>query len=135
LLIGKACPVSSSESSRQHGLKWVPGAALVLAALLTLGYWLWSSSRERSWKAIQAAADSQRWADAEVGLRRWLRENPQDRKAWMMLGRLLFDQGGEAEALLALRRVKIGDQDSVDAQTLIGEIAINQRRIAEAERT
>ena len=38
---------------------------------------------------------------------RGVRENPEDRKAWMMLGRLLFDQGGEAEGLLALRRVKI----------------------------
>jgi predicted negative regulator of RcsB-dependent stress response len=52
----------------------------------------------------------------------------------MLLGRVLFDQGREDEALGALQRVGDGDRDWVDAQTLIGEIAIRQRHLAEAER-
>src|SRR5262249_40544616 len=124
---GKCRSMSLSESPRRQGLKWVAGAALVPATLLTLGYWLSRPSREQRWKAIQTAVDSQRWADVESGLRHWLRNDPEDRNAWTMLGGLLFDQGREDEALMALRRVRPVDQDWVHAQTLLGEIAIKQR--------
>ena len=116
--------MSVSESRRQPGLRWVAGVAGILATSLILGFGLWGPTRGPSWREIQAAVDSQRWVDAEAGLRRWLREKPEDRDAWMMLGELLFDRGREDEALLALRRVKEGHRDWVHAQTLIGEIAV-----------
>jgi tetratricopeptide (TPR) repeat protein len=51
-----------------------------------------------------------------------------------MLGGLLFDRGRNHEALSALRRVREEDEGWLHSQTLIGEIAIRQHRIAEAER-
>jgi tetratricopeptide (TPR) repeat protein len=105
-----------------------------LAALLTVAIWLARPTREASWKAILRAADAQRWADVEAGLRHWLRQNPKDGNAWAMLGGLLFDRGREHEALSALRRVREVDDGWLHSQTLIGEIAIRQHRIAEAER-
>jgi tetratricopeptide (TPR) repeat protein len=80
------------------------------------------------------AADLERWADVEAGLRRWLSQHPHDGNAWVMLGGLLFDRGRDDEALSALRRVKEVDEGWPHSQTLIGEIAIRRHRIAEAER-
>jgi tetratricopeptide (TPR) repeat protein len=120
---------------RRTGSRWIIGAAGVLAASSILTYGLWAAGRGPNWSEIRAAVDSQRWADAEAGLRRWLGENPRDRDAWLMLGELLFDQGRHDEALLALRPVMEGHRGWVRAQTLVGEIAIAQRRIADAERS
>src|SRR5262245_42683275 len=75
----------------RHWLGLVCGATLVLAALTTLWAWLTSPSREQAWRAIEKAAGARRWADAESGLRSWLRANPDDNKAQTMLGGLLFD--------------------------------------------
>ena len=72
---------------------WAAGAALALAALAALGHWFIRLSREQSWAAIETAAESKQWTEVEKGLRRWLGERPDDDKAWMMLGSLLFDQG------------------------------------------
>ena len=85
---------------------WAAGAALALAALAALGHWFIRLSREQSWAAIETAAESKQWTEVEKGLRRWLGERPDDDKAWMMLGSLLFDQGRGEEALPALRRVR-----------------------------
>jgi len=71
----------------------------------------------------------------EAGLRRWLQGHPRDGDAWEMLGGLLFDQGRMDDALTALRQVREVDPGWVHAQTVIGEIAIRQRRLAEAEQT
>jgi tetratricopeptide (TPR) repeat protein len=124
----------SSKSPWPHGLKRVAGAILLLAFVLILVYRLWTFSRRQSWRAIQAAVASHRWSEVELGLRRWLREHPEDRAAGMMLGRLLFDEGRGDEALPELRRVREGNQDWAHAQGLIAEIAIQRRAIPEAER-
>src|SRR5262249_12721021 len=101
--------MSLSQSSRRHGLKWVAGASLAAAILLPVSYWRSMPSREQMWREIEAAAESQRWAEVETGLRRWLTQAPEDRAAWTMLGGLLFDQGRNDEALAALRRVRPAD--------------------------
>src|SRR5262249_37308790 len=49
------------------------------------------------------------------------------------LGGLRFEQGLMEEALTALQRVREADLGWVHAQTMIGEIAIRRRRLAEAE--
>jgi tetratricopeptide (TPR) repeat protein len=71
----------------------------------------------------------------ETGLRRWLERHPRDGDAWEMLGGLLFDQGRMEDALTALRQVREGDPGWVHAQTVVGEIAIRQHRLAEAEQS
>jgi cytochrome c-type biogenesis protein CcmH/NrfG len=119
-----------SSSHRQHKLRWVGGAAFAVTALAALGYWFVNVSREQSWAPIQAAVDSQRWVEAETGLRRWLGQKPGDGNAWMMLGDLLFDQGRWDEALSALLRVRAVDKDWPHAQTLIGEIWIKRRNLS-----
>ena len=52
-----------------------------------------------------------------------------------MLGGVLFDRGRMEDALAALRQVREVDPGFVNAQTVIGEIAVRQRRLAEAERS
>jgi tetratricopeptide (TPR) repeat protein len=69
----------------------------------------------------------------EVGLRRWLKAHPQDSAAWELLGGLLFDQGRMHDALTALRQVREVDPGWENAQTVIGEIAVREHRLAEAE--
>jgi len=71
----------------------------------------------------------------EVGLRRRLQRHPQDGDAWELLGGLLFDQGRMEDARMALREVREVDPGWVNAQIVIGEIAIRQRRLAEAEQS
>ena len=61
------------------------------------------------------------------------RRHPQDSDAWEMLGGVLFDQGRMDDALTALRQVREVDREWANAQLVIGEIAIRQRRLAEAE--
>jgi tetratricopeptide (TPR) repeat protein len=104
-----------------------------VAALVTIGIGLARPTREASWNAILRGAELQRWADVEAGLQGWLRQNPRDGNALVMLGGLLFDQGRDPEALSALRRVSEGDEGWLHSQTLIGEIALRQHRITEAE--
>src|SRR4051812_16066213 len=105
-----------------------------MAISLILGYGLWSPTRGPAWGEIQSALDSRRWGDAEAGLRRWVSARPEDRDAWLMLGELLYDRGHHDEALPALQRVEGRHRGWVRAQTLIGEIAVEQRLIADAER-
>jgi tetratricopeptide (TPR) repeat protein len=85
--------------------------------------------------AIQRALAAGRWGDVEAGLRRWLKGNPSDDAAWEMLGGLLFDQGRMDEAQGALRHVREADPGWANAQLVIGEIAIRQHRLADAEQS
>jgi tetratricopeptide (TPR) repeat protein len=52
-----------------------------------------------------------------------------------MLGGLFFDQGRMDDALRALRQVREVDPGYAAAQTVIGEIAIQQHRLADAEQS
>jgi tetratricopeptide (TPR) repeat protein len=110
------------------------GGASILAALIASGCWFGSPAQVPSWRDIQSAADSRRWADLEAGLRRWLRAYPDDGDAWAMLGDLLFDQGRDPEALTSLRHVEETNPAWGHARTLIAELAIRQRDLAGAER-
>lgn len=125
-------------ASRSQGLsrwKWAAGAALVLATVASLGSVFWASTREQTLETIRRAVAAGRWGDVEAGLRRWLQGHPQDGDAWEMLGGLLFDQGQMEDALTALRQVREVDPGWAHAQMVIGEIAIRQRRLAEAEQS
>jgi tetratricopeptide (TPR) repeat protein len=95
---------------------------------------IWSGAREPSLKAIQLAADAQRWGDVEAQLRRWLRRYPRDGNAWEMLGGLFFEQGRTGEAREALDRVREADPGWMHAQVVLAEIAVRERSLAAAER-
>jgi tetratricopeptide (TPR) repeat protein len=125
--------MSSSRSQGSSRLKWAALAALILAAVAGLASVFLASSREQSLETIRRAVAARRWGDVEAGLRRWLQGHPHDGDAWEMLGGLLFDQGRFEDALQALRQVREVDRGWANAQTVIGEIAVRQRRLAEAE--
>jgi tetratricopeptide (TPR) repeat protein len=112
---------------------WAGVAALVSAALLSLGYALSSPSREQRLAAIREAVAAQRWGDVESGLRSWLRDNPRDGDAWEMLGGLLFDRGRPDEAIEVLRHVPERHAGWGHAQGLIGEIEVGRHHLPEAE--
>jgi len=126
--------MSSSELRRRPGSRRALGAAVILAAASILGYVRWSPAPGPAWREIESAIAARRWADAEAALRRRLGARPDDRDAGLLLGELLFDRGRGDEALPALQRIDQGHPGWARAQTLIGEIAIRQRRIADAER-
>jgi tetratricopeptide (TPR) repeat protein len=124
-----------SRSWQPHGLMWWGRAALGLAVAAGLAYVLWSHYQEQGLKAgIQRAMVEKRWGDVEAGLERWLRDHPDDGNAWEMLGGVLFDQGRAREARMALRRVRDADPGWVNAQTVIGQIALQEHDLPEAER-
>ena len=125
--------MSSTRSRGPSGLKWAASATLVLVAFATLGFMFWASSREPSLEQIRRAVAARRWGDVEAGLRPWLQRHPQDSGAWELLGGVLFDQGRLDDALTALRQVREVDRGWANAQLVIGEIAIRQHRLAEAE--
>jgi tetratricopeptide (TPR) repeat protein len=104
-----------------------------VAAGLTLLYVFWSAARQPSLEAIRRAFAAKRWEEVEGSLRRWLDLHPRDGNAWEMLGGVLFDRGRIPEAKRALLRVRPGDDGWVNAQVLIGEIAVRERNLAEAE--
>jgi cytochrome c-type biogenesis protein CcmH/NrfG len=110
-------------------------AALLLAAVMGLGYVMWRAPGAPSLETIRRAFAEKRWGDVESGLRRWLRAHPQDGNGWEMLGGVLFDQGRMQDAVTALRHVRKTDAGWVSAQTLIGEIAVEQGNLVEAERS
>lgn len=113
---------------------WMGAAGLLLAVGLAIGYVFAIAAAQPSLESIRRAFAEKRWADVEDGLRRWLREHPRDGDAWEMLGGLLFDRGRPAEAVEALRRVREGDAGWAHAQTLLGDIALQDHNAAEAER-
>jgi tetratricopeptide (TPR) repeat protein len=84
---------------------------------------------------IRRAFADRRWGDVEAGLRHWLQRHPQDGDAWEMLGGVLFDQGRMDDAVTALRQVREVDSGWANAQMVIGEIAIRERRLGEAEQS
>ncbi len=127
--------MSASSSQGPFRLKWAAGATLLLAVFVSLGSVFWVSSRQPSLEMIRRAVAARRWAEVEAGLRHWLQRHPQDGDAWEMLGGLLFDQGRLEDALSALRQVREVDAGWVNAQIVIGEIAVRQHRLPEAEQS
>ncbi len=127
--------MSSSRSRGPFRLKRALNATLVLATFASLGSVFWASSREQSLEMIRSAFAARRWDEVEAGLRRWLQGHPHDGDAWEMLGGLLFDQGRMEDALTALRQVREVDRGWAHAQMVVGEIAVRQRRLAEAEQS
>jgi tetratricopeptide (TPR) repeat protein len=105
----------------------------MLTLALGLGFVIMNTAGRPSLEAIRRALAEKRWDDVEHGLRGWLHEHPRDGDAWEMLGGLLFDRGRRDEALAALKRVTPQDRGWANAQTMIGEIAVNEHRLAEAE--
>ncbi len=112
--------------------KWLAAAAFVVA-VIGLGSMFWASTWEPSLATIRKAFADRRWGDVEAGLRRWLHTHPQDGDAWEMLGGLLFDQGRLNEAIAALRQVREANSGWANAQLILGEIAVRQHRLGDAE--
>ena len=122
-------------NSEMHGLPWqqrAGGAALVSALLMSLGFVYWVHWGAKAWKRSVRRSPRRRWGEVEVGLRRWLQGHPRDGDAREMLGGLLYDQGRSEEALAVLGQVRETDRGWVNAQVVIGEIAIRRSQLGEA---
>jgi tetratricopeptide (TPR) repeat protein len=124
-----------SASSQPRSARWAAVGALVLALALAVGYVFLNAARQPTHEAIRKALAEKRWEDVELGLRGWLREHPRDGDAWEMLGGLLVDQGRRPEALEALKRVREHDAGWAHAQTLVGEIYLEDHDVARAEQS
>jgi tetratricopeptide (TPR) repeat protein len=83
---------------------------------------------------IQKAIAARRWPEAERRLVDWIASHPDDGNARVMLAVLLLGRRNEGEARETLLAVREGDPARSRAQGLLGEMALQGRRAAEAER-
>jgi thioredoxin-like negative regulator of GroEL len=83
---------------------------------------------------VRAAAAAGRWAEAESLLRRRLDARPEDGPTRLLLATLLIPRGGRDAALDLLRGVPESDPERARAAALVGELELQARRAAEAER-
>ncbi|WZO95934.1 FG-GAP-like repeat-containing protein [Isosphaeraceae bacterium EP7] len=116
----------------RRGVAWLVGASAV-AALVGLGLWV-EFRPLPTWKAIREASGRRRWAEAESMLGRWLRSRPDDGDAWMLMAGAIREQGRESEVAGALAKVGPTSRAWGRAQSMLGEIALQDRDAAAAER-
>jgi tetratricopeptide (TPR) repeat protein len=86
------------------------------------------------WEDIQRAASGGRWAEVDAQLARWIVVHPEDDRARMMLGKVRLRQQRRAAVAEALTPIPEMSPSWPEAQLILGELAIADRRAAEAER-
>ncbi len=126
--------------SRPSGSRWRRRWAVLIGILVVAATGAALAIRSQlfpatpKWEEIGRAATSGRWAEVDDKLARWIRVHPADDKARMMLAKVRLRQqrpDGVAEVL-----GPIGEMSPfwMEAQLILGELAIGERRAAQAER-
>jgi tetratricopeptide (TPR) repeat protein len=123
--------VSATRNRRKS--RWRGAAAGLVVVLPALWVLTHDATPVTRWRAIQERITRKDWAEAERLLGRWVARNPGDGRAWLNLGSVYGMLGREEEAGDAFRRVPAGDPAWVQAQVLLGELAVREHRCAEAE--
>src|SRR3954451_8869580 len=113
---------------------WLGGVLVFVGASIALVAWGLDWSPEASRRAIEDSIDRRRWVEAEVLLTRWVKQHPDDDRAWLKLGSVLGILRRDDEARTAFRRVRADDPAWVRAQILLGDLATKRHDAAEAER-
>jgi tetratricopeptide (TPR) repeat protein len=128
-------PRSPAIRKRRHG-RWLVligvFVALVAGTVLLARSWLSSASPE--WVDIQRAAAAGRAAEVDALLDRWIVNHPEDDKARMMLARNRLRRQRHDAVADVLRPIPETSLAWLEAQSILGELAIGEHRAALAER-
>ena len=123
-------------SQRAGGLRW--GLTFVACAVVGLAaggfaYWGFGSDRPPDWAEVVRDVNAGRWREAERQLERWIRVHPQQSSARVLLARVRLEQGKRGAAAAVLETIGDRDRPWLEAQMLLGEIELQERRAARAE--
>jgi tetratricopeptide (TPR) repeat protein len=130
-----APPVAGKNRS-SRAARGILGALSVSAALFAAAFFIWKGRSQPvpTWDEIRRAAAGRRWADVEPKLERWISAHPDHAEAPLMLANLRLGLGRHDSAVAGLNRVPESNPSWSNAQTMLGELAIRERRAADAER-
>ena len=109
------------------------GFLVALVAGAVLAAWLSLFPGPVKWENIQRAISGGRWAEADGQLSRWIVAHPADDRARMMLAKLRLRQQQNGLAAEVLRPIAETSSLWKEAQLILGELAITDRRAAVAE--
>ena len=117
--------------------RWLVPLWGLLGLLVMAGFFARSRFRTATpaptWPRIQQAAEAKRWDEAEPMLERWMSDHPRHGEALMMLADLRIRVGRPQDARALLQGIRESSPSWVQAQVMLGELAIRDRLAAEAE--
>ncbi|MFO0908191.1 MAG: tetratricopeptide repeat protein [Isosphaeraceae bacterium] len=110
-----------------------------VAGLLTAGATVWwtgflRTDPAKEWNGIEAAAAAGRWELAARHLTTWLDRHPDDRRARLLLGGVLWRIQRDDAARSVLSKIQQGDAEWARSQELLAELALRRHDAPEAER-
>jgi len=110
------------------------GLFVIVATLAALMFRARLATKPPTWAEIQRASTGGRWAEVESLLERWIAVHPKQGEARLMLAKLRLGLKNRDGAVDALQSVPETSTTWVQAQSMLGELAISERRSGDAER-